>query len=46
MDQMGHTSQAVNDLYFVVESEDHQRREKLVANLHEQLMGPPKGGIQ
>ena len=46
MDRMGHTSEAVNDLHFVVESEGYQRRKKLVTALHEQLMGTPKDGIQ
>ena len=44
MNQMGHTSTAVNDLYLVTESEDYARREKLVAALQERLIGKPVGG--
>jgi len=39
MQQMGHTTTAVNDLYLVAESEDFARRERLVAELQGRIIG-------
>lgn len=46
MDQMGHASAAVNDIYVIAESEDFKRRERLVSDLQERLIGKAVGPTQ
>jgi hypothetical protein len=45
MNQMGHSTTQVNDLYIVVESDDYERRERLVLALQDKLIGKPTGGV-
>jgi hypothetical protein len=42
---MGHSTTQVNDLYIVVESDDYERRERLVLALQDKLIGKPTGGV-
>ena len=35
----------VNDLYMVVESDDYERRGRLVLALQDKLIGKPAGGV-
>ena len=44
MGQKGHASAAVNDIYMVAESEDFQRRERLVTELQDRIIGKPLTG--
>lgn len=46
MDQMGHASVAMNDVYNIRDEEDFRRREKLVLKLQADLMGQAAGPKQ